>query len=92
MGKAKAKAKFSTNSYWKNKFDKDNLKKTCGGNTVAKQKSCKGNTVAFHYVFCFEKSYKAKFSTSSIYIKNWQRIFSKKKESILGKKNEKKNM
>ena len=40
MGKAKAKAKFSTNSILKkNKFNKDNfLKKTCEENTVAKQK------------------------------------------------------
>jgi hypothetical protein len=53
VGKAKAKAKFSTNSILK----KINLtkiifwKKTCGENTVAKQKSCKGNTVVIHSVF-----------------------------------------
>jgi len=31
------------------------LKKTCGENTVAKQKSCKGNTVVIHNVFFFLK-------------------------------------
>jgi hypothetical protein len=91
-GKLKLKLNSQPTQYWKNKFDKDNLKKTCGGNTAAKQKPCKGNTVAIHIVFFFfEKSYKAKFSTSSTYKKNWQRLFSKKKKkSILGKINEKK--
>ena len=55
VGKAKVKAKFSTNSILK----KINLtkiifkKKTCGGNTVAKQKPCKGNTVVIHNIFFF---------------------------------------
>ena len=80
-GKLKLKLNSQPTQYWKNKFDKDNLKKTCGGNTAAKQKPCKGNTVAIHIVFFFEKSYKAKFSTSSTYKKNWQRLFSKKKRS-----------
>jgi hypothetical protein len=40
----------------KNKFNKYNfLKKTCGENTVVKQKSCKGNTVVIHSVFFFKK-------------------------------------
>jgi len=56
VGKAKAKAKFSTNSILKKKINKDNfLKKTCGENTVVKQKSCKGNTVVIHSIFFFLK-------------------------------------
>jgi len=91
LGKAKAKTKFSTNSILKNKFNKDNFKeKTCGGNTVTKQKPCKRNTVVIHSIFFFLKSYKANLSTSSIYKKNRQRLSKKNKKSILGKRNEKK--
>jgi hypothetical protein len=87
--KLKLKLNSQPTQYWKNKFNKDNLKKkTSGGNTVAKQKPCKANTVVIHSIFFF-KSYKANLSTSSIYKKNRQRL-SKKKESILDKRNEKK--
>jgi len=43
--------------YWKNKFDKDNLKKNMWGNTAAKQKPFGGNTVVIHSVI-FEKTTK----------------------------------
>jgi hypothetical protein len=89
-GKLKLKLNSQPTQYLKNKFNKDNLKKkTCGGNTIAKQKPCKGNTVVIHSIFFFKKSYKANLSTSSIYKKNGKRL-SKKKKSILGKRNEKK--
>jgi hypothetical protein len=67
-GKLKLKLNSQPTQYWKNKFDKDNFKKIYGGNTADKQKPCKGNTVAIHSVF-FEKSYKTKLSTTSIYKK-----------------------
>jgi hypothetical protein len=52
-GKLKLKLNSQRTQNWKNKFDKDNLKKkTCGGNAAAKQKPYKGNTVAIHSV-CF---------------------------------------
>ena len=70
--------------YWKNKFNKDNFKeKTCGGNTVAKQKPCKENTVVIHSIFFF-KSYKANLSASSIYKKKNRQRLSKKKEVNFG--------
>ena len=65
----KLKLNSQPTQYWKNKFNKDNLKKkTCRENTVAKQKPCKGNTIVIHSIFFF-KSYKANLSTSSIYKK-----------------------
>jgi len=67
-GKLKLKLNSQSTQYWKNKFDKDNLKKTCGGNTVAKQKPCKGNTVAIHSVFFVEKAIKLSFQPAQ-YIK-----------------------
>jgi hypothetical protein len=51
-GKLKLKLNSQPTQYWKNKFNKDNLKKkTYRKNTVAKQKPCKGNTVVIHSVF-----------------------------------------
>jgi hypothetical protein len=89
--KLKLKLNSQPTQYWENKFNKDNFKKTCGGNTVAKQKPCKGNTVVIHSIFFFKKSYKANLSTSSIYKKNRQRLSKKTKKAILGKRNEKKS-
>jgi len=55
-GKLKLKLNSQPTQYRKNKFNKDNLKKkTCGGNTVAKQKPCKGNTVVIHNIFFLKK-------------------------------------
>jgi len=52
VGKAKAKAKFSTNSILKKiHLTKIIKKKTCEGNTVAKQKPCKENIVVIHSIF-----------------------------------------
>jgi hypothetical protein len=56
--KLKLKLNSQPIQYWKNKFNKDNLKKTCGGNTVAKQKPCKGNTVVIHSIFLKTKATK----------------------------------
>jgi hypothetical protein len=45
--------------YWKNKFEKDNLKKkNMWGNTAAKSKSCGENTVAIHNIFFYKKTKK----------------------------------
>jgi len=53
-GKLKLKLNSQSTQYWKNKFNKDNFfLKTCGGNTVAKQKPCKGNTVVIHSIVFF---------------------------------------
>ena len=53
-GKLKLKLNSQPTQYWKNKFNKDNFKKkTCGENTVAKQKPCKGNTVVIHSIFFY---------------------------------------
>jgi len=57
-GKLKLKLKLNSQptQYWKNKFNKDNFKeKTCGGNTVAKQKPCKENIVVIHIIFFLKK-------------------------------------
>ena len=47
----KLKQDYQPAQYWKNIFDKDNLKKNMWGNTVRKQKLCRRNTVAIHIVF-----------------------------------------
>ena len=74
-GKLKLKLNSQQLNIEKNKFNKYNfLKKTCGENTLVKQKSCKGNTVVIHSVFFYKKSYKANISTSLIYKKNRQRL------------------
>jgi len=52
--------------YWKNKFDKDNLKKNMWANTAAKQKLYGKNTVAIYNVF-FKKNYGTKFSICLIF-------------------------
>jgi len=58
-GKLKLKLNSQPTQYWKNKFNKDNFKKkTCGGNTVAKQKPCKGNTVVINSIFFKKKATK----------------------------------
>ena len=76
--KLKIKLNSQPIQYWKNKFDKDNLKtkKTCGGNTADKQKPCKENTVVIYSVL---NNYKAKFSISLIYIKKSTKMILKKK-------------
>jgi hypothetical protein len=75
-GKLKLKLNSQPTQYWKNKFDKDNLKKTCGGNTAAKQKPCKGNTIAIHSVLLFLKKATKLSSQPAQYIKkNRQRLF-----------------
>jgi hypothetical protein len=77
--------------YWKNKFNKDNFnEKTCGGNTVAKQKPCKGNTVVIHSIFFFKAT--KLISQPAQYIKKTDKSYLKKRESILGKRNEKKTV
>jgi len=93
-GKLKLKLNSQPTQCWKNKFNKDNLKKkTYGGNIVAKQKLCKGNTVVIHSIFFLKKqSYKANLSTSSIYKKNQQRLSKKNKRSQLWVKEMKKNI
>ena len=73
-GKLKLKLNSQPTQYWKNKFDKDNLKtkKTCGGNTADKQKPCKGNTVAIHSVFFFlKKATKISSQPAQYKKKNW---------------------
>jgi hypothetical protein len=81
-GKVKLKLNSQPTQYWKNKFDKDNFKKTCGGNTAAKQKPCKGNTVAIHIVFFFLKKATKLSSQLAQHIKKMDKdYFQKKKRS-----------
>ena len=75
--------------YWKNKFHKDNFKeKTCGGNTVTKQKPSKENTVVIHSIF-FLKATKL-ISQPAQYIKKNRQRLSKKKSQFWVKEIKKK--
>ena len=80
-GKLKLKLNSQPIQYWKNKFDKDNLKKICGGNTATKQKPCKENTVAIYIVFKKKTKATKLSSQPAQYIKNIDKDYLKKKKS-----------
>ena len=87
--KLKLKLNSQPTQYWKNKFNKDNLKKkTSGGNTVAKQKPCKANTVVIHSIF-FKKATKL-ISQLAQYIKKTDKDYLKKKSQFWIKEMKKK--
>jgi hypothetical protein len=87
--KLKLKLNSQPTQYWKNKFNKDNLKKkTSGGNTVAKQKPCKANTVVIHSIF-FLKATKL-ISQLAQYIKKTDKDYLKKKSQFWIKEMKKK--